>query len=71
MNMKEARWNYANADTIRDDIKNTMLNFTRNVMRNTAACNEIKLAMLDGAWELYSALIPFTEEQKDEDIQNA
>lgn len=69
--MKEARWNYAHADTIRDDIKNAMLNFTRNVMRNTAGSDETKIAMLDGAWELYSALIPFTEEQKDEDIQNA
>ncbi len=68
--MKDARWNYTNADTIRDDIKNTMLNFTRNVMRNTVGDDEIKLAMLDGAWELYSALIPFTEEQKDEDIQS-
>lgn len=71
MKMKDARWNFQSADTIRDDIKNAMLNFTRNVICNTAADDEIKIAILDGVWELYSALVPFTEEQKDEDIQNA
>ena len=71
MKMKEARWNYLNADSIRNDINNTMLNFARNVTLNTDEDDEIKLAMLNGAWDLYSALVPFTEEQEDEDIQNA
>lgn len=70
MKMKEARWNYRNVGTIRDDIKHALIGCTWKILHDTAASDEIKLAKLEGVWELYSAIIPHTEETPDEDIQN-
>lgn len=72
MKMKEARWNYKRIETIRDDIKNALIGCTWKILHNTAASEEIKLAMLEGVWELYNAIIPHTEETEDEEnVQNS
>ena len=68
--MKEARWSYKSARMIRVDIKHALIGCTGKIVHDTAASDEIKLAMLDGVWELYNAIIPHTEETPDEDVQN-
>ena len=70
MKMKEARWDYKNATRIRDDIKKALIGCTREILHDDAESDEIKLAKLEGVWELYNAIIPHTEETPDEDVQN-
>lgn len=72
MKMKEVRWDYKNATRIREDVKDALISCTRKIMHDTAASDEIKLAMLDGVWELYNAIIPHTEKTEDEEnVQNS
>ena len=66
MKMKEARWDYKSHRMIRDDIKHALIGCTWKILNDTAASDEIKLARLEGVWELYSAIIPHTEETPDE-----
>ena len=68
--MEKAKWNFTLAQEIREDVKDALISCTRKIMHDTAASDEIKLAMLEGVWELYNAIIPHTEETPDEDVQN-
>ena len=68
--MKEARWYYKNSEMIRDDIKKALIGCTWKILHNTAESDGIKLAKLEGVWELYNAIIPNTEEPPDENIKN-
>lgn len=70
MIMEKAKWNFTLAQEIREDVKDALISCTRKIMHDTAASDEIKLAMLDGVWELYNAIIPHTEETPDENDQN-
>lgn len=70
MIMEKAKWNFTLAQEIREDVKDALISCTRKIMHDTAASDEIKLAMLEGVWELYNAIIPHTEETPDEDVQN-
>ena len=68
--MEKAKWNFTLAQEIREDVKDALISCTRKIMHDTAASDEIKLAMLEGVWELYSAIIPHTEETPDENDTN-
>jgi hypothetical protein len=67
--MARAKWDYASAEEIRSDIRETYIKTIHNALDK--APDPIKIAVLEGMMYVYSALLPFTEETPDENVQNS
>ena len=68
--MGKAKWSFESASTIRNDIKDAYIVCTQAAMCDTACNDEYKVHLLEGMMMLFNALKPYTEEPKDEDVQN-
>lgn len=69
MIMSKAKWDYAAAREIREDVKDAII-ATIGTMMDSTICDELKLATIEGMKMLFDALKPYMEETKDEDVQN-